>query len=251
MTLDVAVIPEVGAGHRLGRHKVHDSRSISYAYGSMPWRSLRTTVHQRHIPILDQENLRTQGIDVHGELDSLGSCTGNAAVGFLGTMPWFNTIGSELAQQLRDPKTAQEYAIGVYSDATKIDEIPGEWPSDDTGSSGLAVAKVLVDRGLMKTYLHAFGLTPLITALQSQPILFGTPWYESMFTPDDKGRLEVRGAQVGGHQVMIDAVYMDQRLFRIPNSWGPTWGRQGFCFLSFELMERLLSEDGDIVVPYR
>lgn len=251
MTVDVAVLPESRGDHRLGRHKVHDSRSISYSYAAMPWRAFRTAVHKRHIPILDQENLRSQGIDVPGELDALGSCTGNAGVGFLGTMPWFNTIGSELAQQLRDAKQAEQYAIEVYSAATKIDEIPGEWPDQDTGSSGLAIAKVLKQRRLMTTYLHAFGLGPLITALQSQPVLFGIPWYEAMFTPKNNGTLEIAGAMVGGHQLMIDAVYMEQRLFRVPNSWGPTWGSQGFCFMTFEQVERLLSEDGDVVVPYR
>lgn len=236
---------------RTGRHVEHDERSVAYAFAAQPWRALRTVRHHRYIPILDQSDLHAQGIHVDGDPDSLGSCVGNTAVDLLGTSPFFNLMDSQLANALRDPVSAEHYAIDLYSEATRIDPFPGDFPPADTGTSGLSVAKVLVSRGLMKTYLHPFGLNPLLSALQSQPVMAGLPWKESMFDPKPNGTLEVTGDTVGGHEVLFDAVYMEQRMIRFPNHWTPEWGNEGFGFLTFDQVSELLAEDGDLVTPYR
>jgi hypothetical protein len=56
---------------RLGRHVNHDSRNYAYALPVLPKAAIQTVHWQRAIPILDQ--------------GQLGSCTGNAGTGFLGT----------------------------------------------------------------------------------------------------------------------------------------------------------------------
>ena len=37
---------------------------------------------------------------------------------------------------------AEGFAVKLYEDATVVDGYPGEYPPDDTGSSGLAICKV-------------------------------------------------------------------------------------------------------------
>jgi hypothetical protein len=56
---------------RLGRHVQHDPRSLRYAHGVLPKTAIKTVDWTRRAPIFDQ--------------GQLGSCTGNAAAGLLGT----------------------------------------------------------------------------------------------------------------------------------------------------------------------
>lgn len=252
MSTKINVIPEnSGNPYRLGRHIEHDDRSVQFAYSAMPWRALRTVKHHRHIPILDQSDLHAQDIHVDGDPDALGSCVGNTAVDLLGTDPFFNLMGSDLANQLRDARAAEILAIGLYADACKADGIDGDWPPTDGGTTGLAAAKVLVTRGLMKTYLHPFGLTPLLSALQSQPVMCGIGWHEAMFEPRSNGTLEVAGEIVGGHEILLDAVYMEQRMIRFANHWTADWGVDGYGFLTFDQVSELLADDGDLIAAYR
>ena len=116
---------------RLGRHIRHDPRSWNYAFAAADVRTLTSVRHQSQIPTLNQ--------------GQLGSCTGNAATKCLSYRPFWtepavrSVIGS-------DATADEAYAVGVYSDATKIDDYPGAYPPTDTGSDGLSVATVLKAR---------------------------------------------------------------------------------------------------------
>ena len=46
-----------------------------------------------------------------------------------------------------------------------LDEFPGQWPTQDTGSSGLAVAKAGVTLGYLQGYDHGFGVDHTASAL--------------------------------------------------------------------------------------
>lgn len=220
-------VPGAGA---LGRHVHHDPRSWSYR---LPTADLQVVDvrHHRHIDVLDQ--------------GALGSCTGNAMVGALGTSPVWEPlpIGTILDQ---------ETAIQIYSAATSIDDWPGQWPPTDTGSSGLAVAKVTRSRGLISGYVHTFTVEDALRAASVGPLLLGTHWYSSFDEPDQaSGLIGIdRDAFVrGGHEVVIDEVLVEEELVGITNSWGPWWGAHGRCYLSWEDLDRLLAEDGDVIVP--
>ena len=52
-------------------------------------------------------------------------------------------------------KRARTFAVQLYADATVVDGYPGTYPPDDTGSSGLAICKVLNSRGTIKGYRFA------------------------------------------------------------------------------------------------
>lgn len=241
----------------LGRHVEHDDRSRGFEYvdprrwsiGEANVPAPKDMEWPRRIPILDQSNLLAQGVKLAGNPDSLSSCTGNAGIGIIGTSPYWVKQGYSLRKALKDPLTAEIHAIDLYAEATELDEFPDTYPPTDDGSSGLGVAKALVQQNLITGYDHIFtGVTGIVTALQSAPVTVGTNWYESMFTPNNAGVLSISGAVAGGHQYVLDAVYIRDRLFRMVNSWNPSWGDGGCAFMSWDTADRLMGEQGDAMV---
>jgi hypothetical protein len=219
------LIPEQQVeGRRLGRNVNHDARSLRFLVNS-PARALSTTEHERMIPVLDQ--------------GQLGSCTGNAAVGAVGTKPLFDALPSG------HPELDEDLAVKVYSAATALDPYDGQYPPDDTGSDGLSAAKACKNLGLISGYLHATSLDAMQSALQDTPVIVGVNWYEGFDDPDSNGLVKVSGKVRGGHEFEVVGVDMENQLFHAVNSWGTSWGKNGHFWFSFDSMTRLLSEDGD------
>ena len=48
-------------------------------------------------------------------------------------------MGKSVLSQPGDATAGEQFAVALYSDATKVDAYPGTYPPDDTGSSGLAI----------------------------------------------------------------------------------------------------------------
>jgi hypothetical protein len=169
----------------------------------------------------------------------LGSCTGNAAAGWLGT---------DDAVQPGRADVTEALAVDIYSAATRIDPFDGAYPPEDTGSDGLSVAKVLKARGLIGSYTHCFSLGDVLAALQSGPVITGTPWYDGMFTARARGLVEISGPVAGGHEYVVEGVDTDRAEVICANSWGPEWGEGGHFRMSYDTYARLLAEDGDATV---
>jgi hypothetical protein len=133
----------------------------------------------------------------------------------------------------------------IYGEAQKVDEWPGE---DYDGTSVRAGAKVLQGMGFIESYLWAFDLATMIDAVLTKgPVVVGTNWYESMFYPTN-GLIKVSGGVAGGHAYLINGVNTNNKLFRIKNSWGQSWGINGRAYISFSDMERLIHEDGEVML---
>lgn len=212
----------------LGRNVNHDPRSLAY-----PFKADGITVTpirwKRDAPTWDQ--------------GQLGSCTGNASCGLLVTDPFYATLP---AGTVIDESTA----VSVYSDATKIDGAPGSYPPDDTGSDGLSVAKILKSRGLISGYTHVFSAQDALKALSTQPLITGTNWYNSMFSPDANGVISIAAGDqpAGGHEYILDEIKIENGVTYIgmQNSWGSSWGIQGRAYMTLDTFTRLLSEQGDV-----
>jgi hypothetical protein len=222
-------------GKRLGRHVYHDSRSLAYRVDKVDLSTLKSVAWQRRIPILDQ-----------GEL---GSCTGNAALGCLGTEPFFSTLADwfiDSSNVLGD----EDRAVNIYSQATAIDEFPGQYPPEDTGSSGLGVAKVCKKLGLISGYRHATSINGAFGALQKTPIITGTYWYDSFDEPESDGRIRLTpDAQVrGGHEYLFRQLDVENQRVWMDNSWTDQWGIEGRAYLTWGDYEQLLSRDGDATI---
>jgi hypothetical protein len=236
-------------GQRLGRHIEHDPRSLRYAHGVLPKTAIKSVSWTRRIPILDQGNL--------------GSCVGNAATGLLGTDSAGRTatpnitISAAGAAASHSLFTAGEhaldetFAVALYSLATILDGVSGQYPPTDTGSTGIGAAKALKALGLAGAYTHAFSIAALNSALQTGPVLIGINWYNSMFDPKADGQIVVDTASglAGGHELELTAFDASVGEYEVPNSWAQSWGKDGCGYFTTAALTELLSLQGDITVP--
>jgi hypothetical protein len=132
----------------------------------------------------------------------------------------------------------------IYRESQKIDEWPGE---NYNGTSVRAGAKYLQSIGTIRSYYWAYDVKTLIdTVFNLGPVVVGTYWYSGMFYPDTNGLIRVTGGIVGGHAYVINGVDKSKQQFRIKNSWGQNWGKQGHAYISFNDMSRLISMNGEI-----
>jgi hypothetical protein len=211
-------------GKRLGRHVHHDpkSRGFDSPFSAKP---LISASWERHCPPYDQGDL--------------GSCTGNAMAGALMTGPLWRP-GRMLTE---------DDALQIYEAATHLDRIPGAYPPDDTGSTGLAVAHAAKLAGLINIYHHAFSVHAALASLGRGPVILGIDWYEGFDTPvGTSAELQISGSVRGGHEVCLVAIDVDTKMVRGCNSWGADWGDGGFFSMSFDTLTRLLASDGDCTV---
>lgn len=238
----------------LGRTLEHDERSKQFVH---PF-TVAKPVNVTHVLVSPPLN---QG--------QLGSCEGNTAAEFLnsdkaiGNRQAFNrhlglkpVPGATAVATYLDELDAQQ----LYSKATTLDndEIPGKWPPTDTGTSGVGIAKSLKANGGLKKYNWTFTWSAFLAALQTQPIMLGTNWYESMFNTSRAGWVITPGKDdqpAGGHAYLAFAVDYGRNLVGCTNHWGTDWGTtiggyRGSFWITFELLQRLLiREHGDSLVP--
>jgi hypothetical protein len=208
--------PERRPGRRLGRHLHHDPKSLDYPMADFLDRSvpLASRRWMRKLPALDQGNL--------------GSCTGNACTGHLATHPLHMPSG------WKGLHYNEATAVDLYSLATQIDEFPGQYPPEDTGSSGVGVLKAAQQKGWIDNYFWGFSLDDALRWLsQKSTIIVGTIWTDQMFTPDANGFLIPKGSVAGGHEYELTALTItdstpgqEQGWVEMENSWTPSWGKR-------------------------
>lgn len=218
-------------GKRLGRHIEHDPRSRDYAYEVSAEGTLIAVEHKRHGSIFNQGNL--------------GSCTGNALCGAKNTEPLYHQGSSHLI--------TESGAVDIYSLATRLDGISdGYYPPDDTGSSGLAVARAAKQQGIIGSYQHAFDMDAALAALQAGPVITGVSWYEGFDDPDIHGLVQISGQVRGGHEIVargyVPATNPDDALILLDNSWGTSWGVSGRFYWSVGTWRQLLADGGDVTI---
>lgn len=229
-TIEHVRIPEIVVpGKRLGRHVRRDSRSLAYPFRAPAGITIASQLWPRHIPVLDQGNI--------------GSCTGNAEVGALGTGALWTALPSG---EQNSGYLNEALALKIYSAAETIDG-DGPYPPNDNGSSGPSAAQAAKTMGLISGYTHITSLNDILAALQTGPVMVGSNWYDSMDSPSSSGLVSIaKGATVrGGHEYLCRGVDVDKQLLLLDNSWGSSFGAAGSFSYSYATLERLLAEDGD------
>lgn len=232
----------------LGRHVRHDPRSAHYGVGVRPRSAIKSVAWTRRTGILDQ--------------GQIGCCVPNAGTGLLGTDALGYTGQSTVTVPKADSKgefkagsawaTDETFALNGYRLVTRLDTYPGQWEPTDTGSDGLTMAKALVMLGLADVYQHAFSIDALLSALQGGPVIAGTEWENSQFTPAADGRLTVdfTSGVAGGHEYLIREFDAENGRIWIDNSWGESWGVGGRAYYTVADFTALLKRSGDITVPH-
>jgi hypothetical protein len=208
---------------RLGRIVDHDPRSLNFLV--QPRQAVVSRVWDRRVPITNQ--------------GQLGSCTGHAGIGCMGTGGFFDTMPKGMAY---DKKAAES----LYSDATKVDPFNGSWPPTDTGSSGLGIGKVLKSRGLIKEYRHAITFDQALAALMDGPVITGIPWTSGMMNTDANGFVTPKGSPDGGHEFCVYGVNVEEKYVYCANSWGTNWGLKGLFKMTFATWQNRLASKGDV-----
>jgi hypothetical protein len=219
------------AEYGLGRRVEHDPRSRRFAFVPPRAAPVRTVRHRHYGKVLDQ--------------GSVGACTGFAMAQWLNCKP---------AHDPREKYLDADQALDLYSYATRIDPWPGNWPPDDTGSSGLAACKAAKNWGWISAYRWIFnGVDALKEALRFSPVMAGTVWLSNMFrarpVAGQAPFLQVSGSEEGGHEYLIVGWNERSGYFTMTNSWGPGWGLGGTARLWADDMAELLRRQGDLVVP--
>lgn len=180
-----------------------------------------------------------------------GACVGFAFAAELAASP--SRIPPKVTTDL-----LERYATGIYKDAQKIDAWQGE---SYEGTSVLAGAKVLKNRGLIGGYRWCFSVADIRDAIIAEgPVVIGIPWFESLYETRPSGLVEVSGSLVGGHAITLIGYHPKIRLakegyskrfevFRWRNSWGPSYGLAGNGYITSEDLATLLSDNGEACVP--
>lgn len=214
----------------------HDPRSLDYPIRDV----IRSAVEDK------PKRWRTGAVLDQGRE---GSCVGHG---------WTGELLASPRPYKTDSETGHRYAVDVYKNAQLIDEWPGE---DYSGTSVLAGAKVLRERGHINEYRWAFGVDDVRDAvIAAGPVVLGIPWYDSMYQTKESGLVETGGTLVGGHCILITGYHPGMRIrgedwnaryrvFRWRNSWGPGYGLSGDGLILYEDLRDLLADRGEACIP--
>lgn len=220
MTVIRERLPEtVVAGKRLGRHIHWDDASRDFAIKAET-SGLVSVRHHRHVGIYDQ--------------GQVGSCTGNAGAGCLSTAPF--------GHRYHEPT-----ALKLYSAAESLDG-DGPYPPNDNGSSGLSIAQVCKNKGLISSYSHCFNADAVYTALQTGPVMLGVSWLTGFDNPDTDGRMHYAGTSRGGHELESLELDVENKRIWIDNSWSSSWGVNGRAYWTWTDFAQVLADSGDATV---
>lgn len=178
-----------------------------------------------------------------------------ACVGFA----WTAELMAEPMRPIPMPSTdvANRYAKGIYRQAQRLDQWPGE---NYSGTSVLAGAKTVKSRGYLESYHWCFSVDELKYAVtQLGPAVIGVNWYQGMYRTkliDGKHFAKVSGKKVGGHALTIigyDPAVMvngkETECFIWRNSWGFSYGDNGNAYITVEELEALAKERTEFCIP--
>jgi len=240
---------------------------------------LKEVEHDIPIPVLDQEDLHKQGIDVTklvlgaADTDALGSCTCNTGTAHIAER--WAAAGKDLSglkltggtgaitMSATDSTADEEFAILLYHLVTDQTGVPSqEWPPTDCGSNGLYVCQELIAQGFAASYKSASNVTADITLLQSGSVMQGGPWFNSWMTPDSNGfvdgdgsyeamRAAVNSGVAGGHETLQHgipqlalasngSVDLAHTVIKVRNSWSTQFGLNGDYLLHASTLNYLL-----------
>lgn len=228
----------------LGRRVNHDPHNRDHAFVARAQRGVSVR-HPMFAPNLDQFYL--------------GACVGFAGAQFLNTVAGglcrrrYNLLHADAVRPRRlDRYLDNNDGIICYSESTVLDPFPWTYPPTDDGSSALGLMKWWKEAGIIGEYRWTFTFEAFLAALQTQPVLVGTNWYDDMMETDERGIVHSSASgDGGGHEYLANAINWDRKLIGCENSWGENvFGNRGSFWMPFDLAEELIiHQGGDVAVP--
>jgi hypothetical protein len=102
----------------------------------------------------------------------------------------------------------------------------------------------------MREYRWAFSLEELLLALgYAGPVVLGLNWHTGMMATDANGLIHPTGGIEGRHCVCATAVHVGRRTVSGPNSWGQSWGLEGYWEIGWDELAQLQADDGEACIP--
>lgn len=158
-----------------------------------------------------------------------GHCTGFSMAHFGICLPEFTEYTEEDAHQF-------------YYECKKID---GD-PLGEDGSTIRSVAKVLQDKGIINNYAFASDIDTIKWWLLNRgSLIMATIWTEGMMSPDEEGLIDIHGYVLGGHAYIVNGWDNETKRFKIVNSWGNKWGKEGMGFMTEKDFEAIFKYGGE------
>lgn len=158
-------------------------------------------------------------------------------VGF-GWAQWGNTLPI-------DDKFTNADGDAIYYECKVID---GE-PKAEDGSQVRSGAKAMQNRKRESVYAFASNLADIKTWLQTKgPVVVGTDWYNDMFNPDANGYVVPTGGVAGGHCFALVGDLESEQAFLFQNSWGKSWGLNGYFKMKYTDFQTLFNNQGEACV---
>lgn len=201
----------------------------------------------RKFPVTAVIEQRTPRSYSWNKTDVLDQGREGACVGF--------SLAHELAARPKVHPADAALALSIYREAQKIDEWSGESYS---GTSVLAGAKICTQLGYFSEYRWAFGEDDLALAVSYRgPAVLGIAWYAGMYQPDADGYVWPTGDHVGWHAILCPSYSVPGYArkhgasYRLDNSWGLSYGRNGSGYVTKQVMADLLAFEGEALVPTR
>lgn len=203
-----------------------------------------------------------------------GACVGFAVTNELLSAPVSSSFGGF--------QNGQRFARSLYFEAQKLDPWPGgAYPGAEPfyeGTTILAGTKAARNRGYIESFYWAFSLEEFVVGTGNYgPSVLGVPWFDSMYQPDSNHFIRPTGRIVGGHAIVArgvrivakrppwwclkdswgrkihrevydwEQVDLDRSYVTLHNSWGPSYGKNGVCYISLRDLEVLLQQQGEAV----
>ncbi len=175
--------------------------------------------------------------DAH-QLDqgNYGTCVGN------GWAQWGNTLPI-------DDNFSEKDARAIYYEATVIDGQPDNPDAPGGGQQGSSVhsgAKAMLNRKRISAYAWAANVDEICQWLLIKgPVTVGTDWMNDMFNPDANGFVKPTGKLAGGHCFLALGYNPETQAIKFQNSWGTSWGQNGYFFMSKSDFIKLFSNQGE------
>ncbi len=114
------------------------------------------------------------------------------------------------------------------------------WPYDTSKYNCLPPPNCALDAAKHKISAHSQISYKSIRAFIAAgiPVLIAIGLYESFETVDRTGRVALPDVAnerlLGGHEMCVIGYDNDTKTFEVQNSWGPTWGNHGYCYLPYK-----------------